>query len=78
MATKIAITDTEAMGEAAKMTHEEVAQLAQLTPEERAIEKRLRRRIDCIVMPLVILVYLMNYIDRYSPSLCQPSTTSRL
>ena len=52
------------MGEAAKMTHEEVAQLAQLTPEERAIEKRLRRRIDCIVMPLVILVYLMNYIDR--------------
>ncbi|PKY01152.1 permease of the major facilitator superfamily [Aspergillus campestris IBT 28561] len=59
-----AITDTEAMGEAAKMTHEEVTQLAQLTPEEKAIEKRLRRRIDCIVMPLVILVYLMNYIDR--------------
>lgn len=28
------------------------------------IEKKLKRRIDSLIMPLVILVYLMNYIDR--------------
>ncbi|KAB8205406.1 major facilitator superfamily domain-containing protein [Aspergillus parasiticus] len=58
------ITDREVMGEKADITHEEVIQVTQLTPEELAIEKKLRRRIDCLIMPLVILVYLMNYIDR--------------
>ncbi|KAE8356817.1 major facilitator superfamily domain-containing protein [Aspergillus coremiiformis] len=58
------ITDHEAMGEKANMTHEEVAQMAELTPEEKIVEHKLRRRIDCLIMPLVILVYLMNYIDR--------------
>ena len=58
------ITDHEVMGEKADITHEEVVQVTQLTPEEHAIEKKLRRRIDCLIMPLVILVYLMNYIDR--------------
>lgn len=28
------------------------------------IEKKLKRRIDTTVMPLVIMIYLMNYIDR--------------
>lgn len=28
------------------------------------IERKLRRKIDGLIMPLVILVYLMNYIDR--------------
>lgn len=61
------ITDHEAMGEKAEIAHEEVAQLAQLTEEEKLLERQLRRRIDTLIMPLVILVYLMNYIDRYAP-----------
>lgn len=60
------INDREAMGEKAEMSHEEVVQhLAQLTDEEKAVERKLRRRIDFLIMPLVILVYLMNYIDRW-------------
>lgn len=35
-----------------------------LSAEELQIEKRVRFKIDVMVMPLVILVYLMNYIDR--------------
>ncbi|PLB53833.1 permease of the major facilitator superfamily [Aspergillus steynii IBT 23096] len=57
-------TDSEAFGDKANMTHDEVAQIAQLTEEEKVIERQLRRRIDSLIMPLVILVYLMNYIDR--------------
>jgi len=34
---------------------------SRLTPEELETEKHLRRRIDSRIMPLVILVYLMNY-----------------
>lgn len=59
-----AITDSEAMGAKAEMTHEEVVHLAELTEEEKEVERKLRRRIDTLIMPLVILVYLMNYIDR--------------
>jgi hypothetical protein len=59
-----AITDKDLLGEKAEMSHEEVAQLAQLTEEEKVVEKKLRRRLDSTIMPLVILVYLMNYIDR--------------
>lgn len=58
------ITDKDLLGEKAEMSHEEVAQLAELTEEEKVIETKLRRRLDCTIMPLVILVYLMNYIDR--------------
>jgi hypothetical protein len=58
------ITDKDLLGEKAEMSHEEVAQLGQLTEEEKVIEKKLRRRLDSTIMPLVILVYLMNYIDR--------------
>lgn len=35
-----------------------------LSPEELETEKKLRRKIDFLIMPLIILVYLMNYIDR--------------
>lgn len=52
------------MGEKADITHEETVRLVELTAEEKAIEKKLCRRIDILIMPLVILVYLMNYIDR--------------
>jgi hypothetical protein len=58
------ITNKDLLGEKADLSHEEVTQLAQLTPEELVIEKKLRRRLDSVIMPLVILVYLMNYIDR--------------
>jgi len=37
----------------------------ELTPDELEVEKKLRRKIDSLIMPLVVLVYLMNYIDRY-------------
>ncbi|KAJ5788761.1 Major facilitator superfamily domain general substrate transporter [Penicillium paradoxum] len=45
-------------------SHEEVIHMAELTEEEKVIEKKLRKRIDALIMPLSILVYLMNYIDR--------------
>lgn len=47
-----------------QITHEESLAIAQLTDHERRIEKKLLWRIDALIMPLVILVYLMNYIDR--------------
>jgi hypothetical protein len=59
------ISDLETMGEKADMSHEEVVHLAQLTDEEKVLEKKLLRRIDSLIMPLVVLVYLLNYIDRY-------------
>lgn len=59
------LSDVEAMGEKAEMSHEEVVHMAELTPEEKIIERKLRRRIDTLIMPLVVLVYLLNYIDRY-------------
>lgn len=38
--------------------------LRQLTPAERVVEKKLKKKIDLLIMPIVVLVYLMNYIDR--------------
>lgn len=37
----------------------------ELTEDEKVVAKKLVRKIDMRIMPLVILVYLMNYIDRY-------------
>jgi hypothetical protein len=35
------------------------------TPEERhAAEKRLKAKIDLRLMPMIILMYIMNYLDR--------------
>lgn len=37
------------------------------TPEERhAAEKRLKTKIDLRLMPMIILMYIMNYLDRVS------------
>ncbi|KAK5124451.1 hypothetical protein LTR85_001668 [Meristemomyces frigidus] len=47
-----------------KVDTNEVYHLSHLTEEEKIIEKKLKRKIDGLIMPLVILVYLMNYIDR--------------
>jgi hypothetical protein len=59
------ITDAE-LGAKVDLSHEEVIHMAELTEEEKVVEKKLRRRIDALIMPMVILVYLMNYIDRYA------------
>lgn len=45
-------------------TEQATAHLRQLTPEELAVEKKLRKKIDLRIMPIVVLIYLMNYIDR--------------
>jgi len=48
-------------------------QHGELTPEELVIEKKLRRKIDLRILPLIILVYVMNYIDRYGKKLLAAS-----
>lgn len=58
------MTDAVVMGHKAQATHHEVADMAALTSDEKDLEKKLVRRIDSLIMPLVILVYLLNYIDR--------------
>ena len=35
-----------------------------LTEEERVVEKKLVRKIDLIIMPIILTVYLLNWIDR--------------
>jgi hypothetical protein len=60
------ITDKEILGDKeAATTHDEAIHLGELTEEELAIEKKLVRKIDMLIMPTVVTVYLMNYIDRY-------------
>lgn len=52
--------------EKVERAHREAMHDGKLSDEELEIENRLRRKIDIRIMPLVILVYLMNYIDRYA------------
>lgn len=63
-----AISDHDILGEKTFTKHEEYAHVDNeariLSPEELVIEKKLRRKIDLLIMPLIVLVYLMNYIDR--------------
>jgi hypothetical protein len=56
--------EDEHLGTKAEASHEERMHWAELTEEEKVVERKLRVRIDFLVMPLVILIYLMNYIDR--------------
>ena len=56
--------DHDVLGEKAEVTHEERMHWGHLTEDELVIEKKLRRKIDALIMPCVIMVYLMNYIDR--------------
>ena len=60
------LRDEELMrgNEEADTMREELIGHEQLTEEESAVAKTLVRKIDIRIMPLVILVYLMNYIDR--------------
>ena len=39
--------------------------IAMMSPEQRAdLEKRLVRKIDWRLLPMIVLMYIMNYIDR--------------
>ncbi|KAJ5170064.1 Major facilitator superfamily domain general substrate transporter [Penicillium coprophilum] len=61
--TQNAISEAE-LGPKMDLTHQEVVHMTELSPEDKVIENKLRKRIDALIMPLAILVYLMNYIDR--------------
>ncbi len=38
-----------------------------MTPEERLhIETKLKRKIDLRLMPMIVIMYIMNYLDRVS------------
>jgi hypothetical protein len=56
--------EQDVLGHKANVSHDEGMHFGELTEDELVIEKKLRRKIDLLIMPLVILVYLMNYIDR--------------
>jgi hypothetical protein len=58
------ILDHDVLGEKAGLSHEEAMHFGVLTEDELVIEKKLVRKIDMLIMPLIVLVYLMNYIDR--------------
>jgi hypothetical protein len=45
-----AVHDHEVLGDKADMSHEEAMHFGELTPEERVIEKRLRRKIDTLIV----------------------------
>jgi hypothetical protein len=46
------------------VTPEDARRHAELSEEELAVEKKLVKKMDLIIMPLVVTVYLLNYIDR--------------
>jgi hypothetical protein len=62
-------THHDILDEKAYSKHEELLDVMPneanfLTPDELEVEKKLRKKIDLLIMPLIVLVYLMNYIDR--------------
>jgi hypothetical protein len=77
MATEKEIADHDLMGgkfddpEHVEAVRQEALHHGHLSAEELEIEKKLRRKIDARIMPVLITIYLMNYIDRYAvmPSL---------
>jgi hypothetical protein len=52
------------LGNGKESPADDAVQFAVLSEEELIVQKKLVRKIDALIMPLVILVYLMNYIDR--------------
>lgn len=50
-----------------------------LSPEElRACEKGLLRKLDARLMPTMILIYIMNYLDRFVTSVHTSTTRSSI
>ncbi|KAJ4412250.1 hypothetical protein N0V91_000719 [Didymella pomorum] len=70
MATEKEIADHDLMGgkfddpEHLEAVRQEALHHGHLSAEELEIEKKLRRKIDARIMPVLITIYLMNYIDR--------------
>ncbi|KAJ5735996.1 uncharacterized protein N7483_001121 [Penicillium malachiteum] len=65
MASKeLGLPDPDVVQEKGEVSHEEAVYRASLSEEEKIVERQLLRRIDSLIMPLVVLVYLLNYIDR--------------
>ncbi|KAJ9609483.1 hypothetical protein H2200_005810 [Cladophialophora chaetospira] len=58
------VLDHDLLGDKVELSHEEAMHFGALTEEELVVQKKLVRKIDALIMPLVVLVYLMNYIDR--------------
>lgn len=57
---------TDAMAQAKQWGLQPPEILRNMTAEERAaLEKKLRRKIDLRLLPMIILMYILNYIDRY-------------
>ena len=56
-----------------KVQHGEAIDISQLPPllqnlaveEREALEKRLVRRLDIRLMPMLVLIYILNYLDRF-------------
>ena len=62
-----ALADHEIIGDKVdKVDQVETAQIARLTEDEEWLEKKLVRKIDWLIMPTILSVYLMNWIDRYT------------
>jgi hypothetical protein len=57
----------------ARGRHQPPAWIAALSVEERhELEKKLKRKIDVRLLPAVIIMYILNYIDRYVGALFMP------
>lgn len=57
------LSDHEIVGKS-EAVQEEVVHVAELTEDEKRLEKQLVRKIDLVIMPMILLVYLLNWIDR--------------
>lgn len=60
VAAEEALHDRDIMGEKPI----EASHVRELTEEERIIERKLVRRVDWIVLPIILVVYVLNWIDR--------------
>ena len=76
---KETLQDSVIMGDKTQINHGELASIRAFTEEEKMLEKKLLRKIDSLILPMVVLIYLMNYIDRYARDLCSaPSSITTM
>ena len=73
-----ALRDHDIMGDKMGASHDERMHWGVLTEEELVIQTKLKKRIDFVIMPCVITVYLMNYIDRYAQQKSHTAPLSQL
>ena len=60
-------SDAPAVALRSTRTFEAPEFIRNMTPEERlAVEARLKMKIDLRLLPMIVLIYIMNYIDRVS------------